>query len=376
MATPTISSSPRPAIKSITPTGYLPTLDGWRAIAILSVMAYHDSLHRIGPFSTAWLHEHGNLGVDVFFAISGFLICSRLITEEDTQGVISRRNFYIRRAFRILPAAAVFLSALLILKAAVRLPVQLPEVLSSFFFLRNYTGSFSHFQSTYPFYTSHFWSLAVQEHFYLLLPILLVSTPKKWRIRLLLILAIAVSLHRISHGSRLSFHTDMRLDELLVPAVLALLLRSSLLASPRHYHRLIKGLRLWPLVWLVLLIPITYDLIPRTTGFLIAWLMPLAILGTMLRPQSWMSHFLENPVLRYIGRISYSLYLWQQLFMISHFGANTTRLGILQTWPFNWLMALACTLFSYYLIERPITRLGHRVAPNVAANQVDRALTA
>jgi peptidoglycan/LPS O-acetylase OafA/YrhL len=376
MATPTISSAPQPAIKSIAPTGYLPTLDGWRAIAILSVMAYHDSLHHIGSFSTTWLHEHGNLGVDVFLASSGFLICSRLITEEDTRGVISRRNFYIRRAFRILPAAAVFLAALLILKAAVHLPVQLPEVLSSFFFLRNYTGSFSHFQSTYPFYTSHFWSLAVQEHFYLLLPVLLVLTHKKWRLRLLLILAIAVSLHRIAPGSRLSFHTDMRLDELLVPATLALLLRSSLLTQPRHYHRLTQFLRFWPAIWLLLLIPITYDLIPRTTGFLIAWLMPLAILGTMLRPQSWVSRLLENPVLRYIGRISYSLYLWQQLFMISHFGANTARLGILQTWPYNWLMAFVCTLFSYYLIERPITRLGHRVAPNVAANQVDRALIA
>src|SRR5580698_4073479 len=119
MAAPTIASAPQPAASSSRPSGYLPTLDGWRTIAILSVMFCHDSVHRLGPISTAWLHEHGNLGVDVFFAISGFLICSRLIIEEDTQGVISRRNFYIRRAFRILPAAAVFLAALLILKAAV-----------------------------------------------------------------------------------------------------------------------------------------------------------------------------------------------------------------------------------------------------------------
>ena len=370
MAAPTISASPQPTIKSICPTGYLPTLDGWRAIAILSVMTYHDALHRIGPFSTSWLHEHGNLGVDVFFAISGFLICSRLIIEEDTQGVISRRNFYIRRAFRILPAAAVFLAALLILKAAVHLPVQLPEVLASLFFLRNYTGFFSHFQSTYPFYTSHFWSLAVQEHFYILLPVLLVLTQKKWRAQLLLILAAAVSLHRIAHNSRLSFHTDMRLDELLVPAALAILLCSPLSIQPRHYQRFTQILRLWPLVWLVLLIPITYDLLPRTTGFLIAWLMPLAILGTMLRPQSWISRFLENPVLRYIGRISYSLYLWQQLFMISHFGANTARLGILQTWPYNWLMAF--DLHSLQLLpDRTTTvRLGHRLAPNVAPNRL------
>jgi peptidoglycan/LPS O-acetylase OafA/YrhL len=362
----------QPTVSSSRTTGYLPTLDGWRTIAILSVMFCHDSVHHLGPVSTAWLHEHGNLGVDVFFAISGILICSRLLTEEASQGFISSRNFYIRRAFRILPPAVFFLTTLVILKATVQLPVQLPEVFASLFFVRNYTFTFSHFQTIYPFYTSHFWSLAVEEHFYFLLPSLLVFAPKKWRVPLLLILALAISLHRIAPNSWLSFHTDMRLDALLVPAALAVLLRSPLLTNPRNRERLTQILRLWPLLVLALLIPVTYDLIPRTTGFLIAWLMPLIILGTMLRPQSWFSYLLENPILRYVGRISYSLYLWQQLFLISHFGADTARLGVLQSSPLNWLMTFACALTSCYLIERPMIRLGHRLAPNVAANQVER----
>jgi peptidoglycan/LPS O-acetylase OafA/YrhL len=376
MAAPTTSSSPQPAVKPSRPAGYLPTLDGWRTIAILFVMFCHDSVHHLGPFSTAWLYEHGNLGVDVFFAISGILICSRLLTEEDSQGFISRRSFYIRRAFRILPPAALFLATLLVLKATVHLPVQLPEVLASFFFLRNYTFTFSHFQTIYPFYTSHFWSLAVEEHFYFLLPSLLVFTPKKWRAPLLLILASAISLHRIAPNSWLSFHSDMRLDALLVPAAFAVLLRSPLLTQPNHRRRLIQALGFWPLIAIALLMPVTYNLIPRTTGLLIAWLMPLIILGTMLRPQSGFSRLLENPLLRYIGRISYSLYLWQQLFLISHFGARTARLGVLQSSPLNWLLTFACAMLSYYLIERPLIRLGHHLAPNVAANQVDRAIEA
>jgi peptidoglycan/LPS O-acetylase OafA/YrhL len=97
--------------------------------------------------------------------------------------------------------------------------------------------------------------------------------------------------------------------------------------------------------------------------------MPLAILGTTLRPQSWFSRLLENPALSFVGRLSYSLYLWQQLFLISHFGADTARLGPLQSSPLNWLMTFACALLSYYLVERPLIRLGHRLAPNVAANQ-------
>ena len=364
MAASTVGSSSQSAAKS---SGYLPTLDGWRTIAILSVMFCHDSVHRLGPVSTNWLHEHGNLGVDVFFAISGILICSRLLTEEDSQGFISRRSFYIRRAFRILPPAVFFLATLLLLKAAVHLPVQLPEIMASLFFVRNYTTTFAHLQTIYPYYTSHFWSLAIEEHFYLLLPSLLVFTPKKWRVPALLALAAADGLHRITPNSWLSFHTDIRLDALLVPAAIAILLR-----NPSNRERLTRALRLWPLVPLGLLIPATYTLIPRTTGLLIAWLTPFVILGTMLRPQSWFSRLLESPVLRYVGRLSYSLYLWQQLFLIFHFGADTARLGPLQSWPLNWLMTFACALVSHHLIELPMIRLGHRVAPNVVPNLIDQ----
>lgn len=80
---------------------YMPTLDGWRAISVLAVMLYHDSLHSLGSLSTRWFHNFGYVGVDVFFAISGLLICSRLLAEERKYGQISLKHFYIRRAFRI-----------------------------------------------------------------------------------------------------------------------------------------------------------------------------------------------------------------------------------------------------------------------------------
>ena len=154
--------------------GYVPTLDGWRTLSIAAVILCHDNLHRFGPFSTEWLYLHGNVGVDIFFAISGLLICSRLLDEESDAGSISIRNFYLRRAFRILPPAIAFLAALLILSRLVHLPAETPEVLASLFFVRNYTFFFHHFQSVAPFYTSHFWSLAVEEHFYLIFPLLYV----------------------------------------------------------------------------------------------------------------------------------------------------------------------------------------------------------
>ncbi len=346
-------------------SGYLPTLDGWRAIAIVAVMLSHDATHRIGPLSTHWLYEHGHLGVDIFFAISGILICSRLLAEEETTGEISLRGFYIRRALRILPAAVLFLAALIILKATVHLPVELPEVFASLFFLRNYTASFSHFQTVYSYYTSHFWSLAVEEHFYLILPGLLVVTPKRLRAAALLVLAAAVSLHRIAPNSWLSFHTDIRLDALLVPAALAVLLRNS-----GFRQRLIAALPYLTILPALVLLLIAKDELPRTTGLLVAWLAPLLILATMLHPASWFSRLLESAPLRFVGRISYSLYLWQQLFLVSHFGADTGQLGPLQTWPLSWLMAFGCSLLSYYLVEQPMIRLGHRLASHVSKGKI------
>ena len=362
---------PPPALSPQNPrhTAYIPTLDGWRTIAVLSVMLCHDGLHRLGPFSTAWFQDHGQLGVDIFFSISGLLICSRLLTEEDSQGYISRRNFYIRRAFRILPPALLFLATLLLLKAVVHLPVALPEVLASLFFTRNYTSTFTHFQTLYPLYTSHFWSLAVEEHFYLLLPTLLVLTAKKYRAFALLILAAVVSLHRVMPNSWVSFHTDIRLDALLVPAALAILIQ-----NPLFRQRISTVLRYAAILPAVLLLLITTGELPRTTGLLIAWLIPLLVLATVLHPQNWFSRLLESQPLRYLGRISYSLYLWQQLFLVTHFGANTTRLGPLQALPLNWIMTFACAILSFYLVERPLIRLAHRLAPNVPANQIGTSI--
>jgi peptidoglycan/LPS O-acetylase OafA/YrhL len=344
---------------------YLPTLDGWRAISIVSVMLCHDRLHQAGPFSTRWFYLHGQLGVDIFFAISGLLICSRLLNEEQTKGRIGLRNFYVRRAFRILPPAVFFLIALLALKFTIHLRVGVAEVLASMLFVRNYTSFFVHFQTIYPFYTSHFWSLAIEEHFYLILPALLVFAHKKWRVPALFALAVLVSLHRISHGSWYSLHTDIRIDALIVPALIAILIRRDAVRN-----RLTGWLRYWPLLAAALLVLVTFSFMPRTTGFLIAWLTPLLILGTVLRPQSWLSRFLELPAMRYVGRLSYSLYLWQQLFFVAHYGEGPRGLGALQSWPLCAVMAVACALCSHYFVEEPFIRLGHRLTSRVAARRL------
>jgi peptidoglycan/LPS O-acetylase OafA/YrhL len=350
---------------------YLPTLDGWRAISIAAVILCHDSVHRLGPFSTQWLYDHGHNGVDVFFAISGLLICARLMSEEEHKGSIQAGEFYVRRAFRILPPAIFYLAMLVVLRIAIALPVGYPEIGSALLFVRNYTVSFQHLQTLYPAYTSHFWSLAVEEHFYLLLPGLLIFCPRLWRVAALFSLAAVVAVHRGWHdpATQSQFHTDVRLDALLVPAGLAILLRGS-----EAQARLIPWLRFWPVVAILLLGIISLDRTLRVEPLALAWLMPFVVLGTMLRPRSLFARFLELAPLRYAGRLSYSLYLWQQLFFVSHYGSVSAHIALLQRWPLCLLMTLGASLFSYYCVERPFLRIGRGVISRWRTPRQERAL--
>src|SRR5258708_37016781 len=125
-------------------SGYLPTLDGWRAIAILGVIICHGTTAIFGPGGTYVnsrvfdLTRYGALGVDIFFGISGFLICTRLLQEEQQLGRISLKRFYIRRGFRILPPYLLYLVVLAILGALGAVTLRGFDLLACLFLFRNY----------------------------------------------------------------------------------------------------------------------------------------------------------------------------------------------------------------------------------------------
>lgn len=347
-------------------SGYLPCLDGWRAIAIFAVMMLHDDLHRWGPFSTQWFYLHGGHGVDLFFAISGILICSRLLEEERLYGTISLGRFYIRRVFRIIPPALTYLLALAALTAFSVIHVERGEWFAALLFFRNYSRLMGHLHGT-AYFTTHFWSLSLEEHFYFLLPGLLVFVPKRLHLTALATFAGLIMANRafqLHHRdwATIRFHTDVRMDALLVPAALAVIVHTG-----RWKQLLTPVLRHW--MWLALLILL---IIPFGVGsFLqltaLILLMPLLVMGSILYPQTWLGKLLEARPMRFIGKISYSLYLWQMLFFVGHDGGYTTQwrpLGLLEFWPINLAATFACALASYYLVEQPMIRIGHRFAPS------------
>jgi len=367
-------------------TGYIPTLDGWRAIAILSVMAAHETAHLVAPWPgwdgcpADYIIRFGVRGVDLFFAISGFLICSRLLEEKAELGRISLRNFYIRRACRILPPAFVYLAGVGLLSALGMLPITGRELTSCLLFFRNYLP-FAYSGLTGAcrgWYTLHFWSLAVEEHFYLIWPGLLVMAGirrARWFAGALALIVAAWrwwGFHHLScaHDNLSSvafdFRTENRLDALLLGALVALIM--SVPTYRAVLRRAIKPVTTAALIVVVVLL-IRYN--PHLALFWRSLMLPLIIAGTVMYPTSFLGRLLEMLWARWVGRISYSLYLWQQLFLVSAQTVHPFPLGILQEFPVNIAASCALAAASYYVVERPLIRIGHKLAPPVKSGRTD-----
>jgi peptidoglycan/LPS O-acetylase OafA/YrhL len=335
---------------------YLPTLDGWRAIAVAAVLWHHSVLWNGRVLDP---HAIGTLGVDLFFAISGLLITYRMLEEQDRTGEISLRSFYIRRAFRILPAAMLFLGVVSLLSAIGVLPIKPVEILSALFFFRNYAPD----ANAPAWYTGHYWSLSVEEHFYLIWPTLLialgVSRARKWTPWLAFAIAVwrtldsrfhFISAHNLMYGLS---RTDYRLDGMLWGCFAALLLH-----QPAWRERLKRIPAWWSLVAIAFCVALDLARPPQCMVFM-AMLFPTVLVATLLHPTGPISRFLELAPLRFIGKISYGIYLWQQLFFTR---TQPNILGPIQRLPLNLLCVILVAWLSYRYFEEPLRRYGARLA--------------
>lgn len=352
--------------------GYLPTLDGWRAVAIVAVMLWHATGIQV-------LNKLADGGVTIFFGISGLLITSRLLEERREAGRISLAGFYVRRTFRILPPYYLYLVAMALLMALGQPVATRREMISCVFFYRNYLPEPpGHPQRIF---TQHFWSLAVEEHFYLLWPGLLVALGPRRARWAAPGLALAVAawrsvdfrfhlFDRLVPYSLPGFRTDIRLDGLLWGAAVAFWLE-----EPRARALLARALSTPVVLALLVLFGACMKGLLHSSGlaiFLMAVAVPLMLVGTTLNPRSIPSRALELGAVRWVGRMSYSIYLWQQLFLVPQAAKMLPGWGPWQRLPLNLACLLACAAASFYLVERPLTRLGHRLSARVAPTLVEK----
>src|ERR1700730_1931620 len=359
-----------PAGQSSAARGYIPTLDGWRAIAVLAVVFHHDWVDSLGRFNTKLLYSYGWYGVDIFFAISGLLICSRLLEEERMRGRIELRKFYIRRAFRILPPAMTYLVVLGALGLASLISVSPKEWLAAFFFCRN-IPQLSEIIGHHAWYTGHFWSLAVEEHFYLIFPGILVIIPKRYRLAgmtgmALLVAAWRVYVVHVKGQYSGYFRTDMRLDELWVPAIFAILMTMD--GARRCLEKIAPFSPIIIAAMIYLLVSTGF----RGSAALVGSVgMPLILVGTVLRPSGLLGRLLETRPLRWVGKVSYSIYLWQELFFAGHFLGSFGMSSLFAYWPVRCACLLACASTSYYLIEKTLIKIGQRLTASATPGRLD-----
>jgi peptidoglycan/LPS O-acetylase OafA/YrhL len=345
---------------------YLPTLDGWRAVAVIGVILFHG---RSGFFAEGSLLyrvcAHGILGVDVFFAISGFLICGLLLKEHEAEGDISLRRFYIRRCFRILPPFYAALAAFSVVSLLGIITLNHADLPSCLMFYRNYMPL--GIDERGGFYTAHFWTLALEEHFYMLWPMLLLAVNPRRAGKTAFLLAILVFCWRVVEGhfqllagwlpqANLLTRTDTRMDGLLWGCLAAIYF-------PR-IQRLVGQVRFSQL-WLVPLALLVVTQIMHVSGLTLwrAILLPVLLVSTVTQPASWLGRALEWQPIRWIGTLAFSLYLWQELFL-PEIASVMARGGFreLQRPPWNLLALLVAACLSRYLIEIPMNRMGHRLS--------------
>jgi peptidoglycan/LPS O-acetylase OafA/YrhL len=334
------------------------SLDGLRAISIGLVLVSHliGTQYFFVPVRAGRFFELGELGVRVFFVISGFLITNLLLRELDTKGRIHLGKFYFRRTFRIFPPYYVFLAVLMLLEAVNWIALAPGDKLHTLTYTSNYHSDRS-------WYVGHTWSLSVEEQFYLLWPAALIALGKRRGLWASVSLIAICPLVRFAIwnfypawqdgiGSR--FETVA--DSIAVGCVLAAT-RGWLKQQPL-YNRLLAS-RLFILVPVaVLLANATHD--HPQVYFLIGYTVmnvgiALAIDWCVTYSEGRIGRVLNSRPLVFVGVMSYSIYLWQQLFL------NRYSTSVLTKFPLNILLVGLFALASYYLIESPSLRLRQRL---------------
>ena len=336
----------------------IPALDGMRALAVFLVILYH--------FSFDW--APASLGVLGFFVLSGFLITWLLLKENDKTGTISLSGFYKRRSLRIFPAFYVYCGGWLLLLLLTGHKVVWADVISAFCYISNYYQAFFHPADSF---VTHTWSLAIEEQFYLLWPLCFYfGRHNLKRLAWYLVGLIGfVWIYRVALC--LIFHVDQayiyrafdtRIDNLMVGCLVAVLVKQG--ALQRLWGMLSANVYL-PLLTVALLAGSSYftinsflyrDLVSFAfEPLLVAVLMIQLIVHSQTRAWGWF----EARPMRYLGQISYSLYLYHPAVGYQVF-KRLPNVPFWESFGIAVAMTVAVASASYYFIEKPFLRLKDR----------------
>ena len=358
---------------------YLPSIDSLRALAVLAVIIYHVDVNYL---------PGGFLGVDLFFVLSGYLISSLIIKEYKKTGSVNLYNFYIRRARRLLPAVyfmiTVGLVVMVLFNEVLLRKSHLDAIFgyiysSNWWYIFHKLDYFDSFGAQSPF--KHLWSLAIEEQFYMIFPLifLLVNRKKKSKdgtyklnknflyvvLGLILVSLIAhILLFDINNISRIYFGTDTRAFSLLVGVVGAILypmerLHAKVTLQQNMIYSVVSLVSIATLIT-VMIYTSEYNTWLYRGGFLLVAVLGLIVIISSGKQHTLMSRLLSFKPVVFIGKISYSLYLWHFPVLVlttpvSEIGNPNIYFVILRV-----ILTFVVAIVSYVFVETPIRKLGFK----------------
>jgi peptidoglycan/LPS O-acetylase OafA/YrhL len=334
-----------------------PALDGVRTLAVYLVLLYHAGIPAVAG---------GYIGVDLFFVLSGFLVSNVILSEIDERGRFRLGRFYARRVRRLLPAAVVVVVAtgaafVLVTSIVRRLPF-VGDARSALLYFANW-----HFLSESNDYFAtgvdrspylHFWSLSIEEQFYIFFPVLLVVfvvLSRRWRwalpvgLGVLMTASVGCQLYWLSADPAHAYYgTDSRLYQLLAGAMLAALLR--LLGSARR----VSAAGIVGLLVMLLFASGLLDVGATWRGFVATAAGVMLLLGLMSNDTGPVARLFAHPLPAYLGRISYGTYLWHWPVLLVIGDVLTVPPLVIATLGVAVSTGLAA--LSFQLLEMPIRR--------------------
>ncbi|EGQ3663947.1 acetyltransferase [Staphylococcus pseudintermedius] len=352
---------------------YMPGLDGVRAVAVIAIIIYH--------LNPQWL-SGGFLGVDTFFVISGYLITSLLLTEYHNTGKIKLMSFWLRRVKRLIPAVLFLVMGVIVL-SLIFMPTEIQKVradsIAAIFYVSNWwyiMQNVDYFEQFAVQPLKHLWSLAIEEQFYLVFPIVLLSLLsfirrlKSIRIIFLILLVISMIAMMVlyvpnENVARVYFGTDTRIQTLLMGVLLALVWPPFQLKAKvnRQMRTMIDTAGV---VGLAILF-ICFKFVSETNsilyygGFFLISTVTLLVIASSVHPSGYFAKFLGNKVFTFIGSRSYSLYLWHYpIIVLIHHQFVQGQIPPL-VYVVEILLMVLMAEFSYKFIEQPFRKEGFNI---------------
>ena len=358
---------------------YLPSIDSLRALAVLAVIIYHVDVNYL---------PGGFLGVDLFFVLSGYLISSLIIKEYKKTGSLNLYNFYIRRARRLLPAVYFMITVVLVVMVmfnGVLLKKSHLDAIFGYIYSSNWwyifhkLDYFDSFGSQSPF--KHLWSLAIEEQFYMIFPLLFLLINRKKKDKdgfyklnrnflyvilgvILVSLIVHIILFDINNISRIYFGTDTRAFSLLVGAVGAILypmdkLNTKITPQENLLYSVVSLISITALIT-IMIYTSEYNTWLYRGGFLLVAILGIIIIISSGKQHTVMAKLLSFKPVVFIGKISYSLYLWHFPVLVlttpvSEIGKPNIFFVVLRV-----ILTFILAIISYALVETPIRKLGFK----------------